>query len=388
MKTRKIASIAFASIPASGTRASAFSELRIIAVNLEDLTKRQSSWARGNGPDSDVVISSRIRLARNVAGYPFVNAASDVDVKSVVNAISEVAEQTLPAGSFEILDFANLSREDAELLVERRLASVEFVESAKPRALILDDNESFSAMINEEDHLRLQAVASGFRLSELWRKVDALDDLFESRLSYAFDEKFGYLTACPTNVGTGLRAGIMFHLPGLVETNEIQKVLLSLKKMNFAVRGIYGEGTLPLGELFQASNQNALGISEKDAIRQLEEIATSVVNYERRARETILEKDRDGLLDRCYRALAILRSARLATLQEAMERLSSLRLGVQMNLLDDATPELIDDLIMRIQPIHLRKLFESRGEPFDDDDAARADYLRERLAGVGGARPR
>ena len=180
----------------------------------------------------------------------------------------------------------------------------------------------------------------------------------------------------------------MFHLPGLVETNEIQKVLLSLKKMNFAVRGIYGEGTLPLGELFQASNQNALGISEKDAIRQLEEIATSVVNYERRARETILEKDRDGLLDRCYRALAILRSARLATLQEAMERLSSLRLGVQMNLLDDATPELIDDLIMRIQPIHLRKLFESRGEPFDDDDAARADYLRERLAGVGGARPR
>ncbi|MBQ9875439.1 MAG: protein arginine kinase [Thermoguttaceae bacterium] len=357
-------------------------------MNLEDLTKRQSSWARGNGPDSDVVISSRIRLARNVAGYPFVNAASDVDLKSVVNAISEVAEQTLPAGSFEILDFANLSREDAELLVERRLASVEFVESAKPRALILDDNESFSAMINEEDHLRLQAVASGFRLSELWRKVDALDDLFESRLSYAFDEKFGYLTACPTNVGTGLRAGIMFHLPGLVETNEIQKVLLSLKKMNFAVRGIYGEGTLPLGELFQASNQNALGISEKDAIRQLEEIATSVVNYERRARETILEKDRDGLLDRCYRALAILRSARLATLQEAMERLSSLRLGVQMNLLDDATPELIDDLIMRIQPIHLRKLFESRGEPFDDDDAARADYLRERLAGVGGARPR
>lgn len=238
-------------------------------------------------------------------------------------------------------------------------------------------------MVNEEDHLRLQATASGFALRDLWKKVDKLDDAFESELDYAFDEKLGYLTACPSNVGTGIRASVMLHLPALIETNEIEKVLRGLQKMNLAVRGIYGEWSRVLGEFFQISNQATLGATEEEIVEQLSEVIPSVINYERQARQTMLEKDRDGALDRCCRAFALLKSARAITMEEAMAHLSSVRLGVRLRLIDAVPISVLDELTAAIQTAHLRRLTGAKADAEIDEEVLRAEYVRKNLAAYG-----
>ena len=351
-------------------------------MNLDDLTKRRGAWLRGDGPNSDVVISSRIRLARNLAGFPFAARASASDFKNVVDKVVDAANAVLPKGDFEIIDFAALSEDDATLLHERQLVSQEFVNLDRPRALIFQHNEELSVMVNEEDHLRMQTTASGFVFKELWKKINEFDDLFESKLDYAFDKQFGYLTACPSNVGTGMRASVMLHLPGLIETGEISRVFHSLKKINLEVRGFYGEGSKPLGEFFQVSNQATLGLSEETIVEQLGQIVESVLKYERDARNVILTRDKEGLLDRCFRALATLQSARLLSVAEAMEKLSSIRLGVHMKLFNSITPSFVNEALVNIQPVHLRRLADLQGYSPCEDDVLRADYLREQFANV------
>ena len=256
-------------------------------MNLDDLIKRRGAWLRGDGADSDVVISSRIRLARNLAGFPFAARASASDFKNVVGEVVGAAKAVLPKGEFEIIDFAELPEDDATFLHERQLISLEFAKIDRPRALILQNDEALSVMVIEEDHLRMQTTASGFVLKELWKKINEFDDLFESKLNYAFDKQFGYLTACPSNVGTGMRASVMLHLPGLIETGEISRVFQSLKKINLEVRGFHGEGSKPLGEFFQVSNQATLGLSEETIVEQLGQIVESVLRYERDARNVV-----------------------------------------------------------------------------------------------------
>lgn len=350
-------------------------------MNFNDLLRRRCAWLRDEGPDSDVAISSRVRLARNLSGFPFVGRATNDDLRNVVAACSRVAEKRFSTDEAEFIDVANISVDDARFLQERLLASREFVEAGdRPRALLLEKNENFCAMVNEEDHLRLQATAGGFALRELWKKVDELDDAFETELDYAFDEKLGYLTACPSNVGTGIRASVMLHLPALIETNEIEKVLRGLQKMNLAVRGIYGEWSRVLGEFFQISNQATLGASEEEIIEQLSEVIPCVINYERQARQTMLEKDRDGAMDRCCRAFALLKSARAITMEEAMAHLSSVRLGVRTHLFDDVPISALDELTPAIQTSHLRRLTGVKEGVEVDEEVLRAEYVREKLA--------
>ncbi len=348
---------------------------------FNDLLRRRCAWLRDDGADSDVAISSRVRLARNLSGFPFVSRATKEDLRSVVAACSRVAEKNFSNGEAEFIDFADISADDARFLQERLLASREFVEAGeRPRALLLEKRENFCAMVNEEDHLRLQATASGFALRDLWKKVDELDDAFESELDYAFDKKLGYLTACPSNVGTGIRASVMLHLPALIETNEIEKVLRGLQKMNLAVRGIYGEWSRVLGEFFQISNQATLGASETEIVERLSEVIPCVINYERQARQTMLEKDRDGAMDRCCRAFALLKSARAITMEEAMAHLSSVRLGVRLRLIDSVPISALDELTASIQTSHLRRLTGTRAEAEIDEEVLRAEYVRQQLA--------
>ena len=350
-------------------------------MNFNDLLRRRCAWLRDDGPDSDVAISSRVRLARNLSGFPFVSRATNDDLRSVVAACSRVAEKRFSNDAAEFVDIADISVDDARFLQERLIVSREFVEAGeRPRALLLEKSENFCAMVNEEDHLRLQATASGFALRDLWKKVDELDDAFESELDYAFDEKLGYLTACPSNVGTGIRASVMLHLPALIETNEIEKVLRGLQKMNLAVRGIYGEWSRVLGEFFQISNQATLGASEEEIIERLSEVIPCVINYERRARQTMLEKDRDGAMDRCCRAFALLKSARAITMEEAMAHLSSARLGVRLGLLDSVPISALDELTPAVQSSHLRWLTGVKADAEIDEEVLRAEYVRKKLA--------
>ncbi len=350
-------------------------------MNFNDLLRRRCAWLRDDGPDADVAISSRVRLARNLSGFSFVSRATNDDLRNIVAACSRVAENKFPTDETEFIDFADVSEDDARFLQERLLVSREFAEAGtRPRAFLLDKREDFCAMINEEDHLRLQATASGFALRDLWKKVDELDDAFESELDYAFDEKLGYLTACPSNVGTGIRASVMLHLPALIETNEVEKVLRGLQKMNLAVRGIYGEWSRVLGEFFQVSNQATLGASEEEIVEQLCEVIPCVINYERQARQTMLEKDRDGAMDRCCRAFALLKSARAITMEEAMAHLSSVRLGVRLRLFDAAPISTLDELTAAIQPSHLRRLTGTNADAEVDEEVLRAEYVRKKLA--------
>ncbi len=349
-------------------------------MDFNDLSRRRCAWLRDNGPDADVAISSRVRLARNLSGFSFVERATENDLRAVVDACVRAAEKKFSPDEAETLDFSRVSLDDARLLQERLSASREFVEAVdRPRALVLGKDETFSAMVNEEDHLRLQAVASGFALDELWKKIDELDDAFESELNYAFDEKLGYLTACPSNVGTGIRVSAMLHLPALIETNEVEKVIRGLQKMNLAVRGIYGEGSRIVGEFFQISNQATLGVAEEEVVEQLREVIASVINYERQARQTMLEKDRDGAMDRCCRAFALLKSARAISADEAFALLSNARLGVRLRLLESAPISAIDELTTAIRPSHLRRLTGTKPDAEIDEEVLRADYLRRKL---------
>ncbi|MBR4834608.1 MAG: protein arginine kinase [Thermoguttaceae bacterium] len=349
-------------------------------MDFNDLSRRRCAWLRDGGPDADVAISSRVRLARNLSEFSFVGRATENDLRGVVDACARAAEKAFSPDEAETLDMSKVSFDDARLLQERLLASREFVEAVdRPRALVLRNDETFSAMINEEDHLRLQAVASGFALNELWKKIDKIDDAFEAELDYAFDEKWGYLTACPSNVGAGIRASAMLHLPALLETNEIEKVLRGLQKMNLAVRGIFGEGSRIVGEFFQISNQATLGVSEEEVVEQLREVIASVINYERQARQTMLEKDRDGAMDRCCRAFALLKSARTISADEAFAHLSSVRLGVSLRLIESAPISIVNELTTAIRSSHLRRLTGTKPDAEIDEEALRAGYVREKL---------
>jgi protein arginine kinase len=242
--------------------------------------------------------------------------------------------------------------------------------------------ETVSIMINEEDHLRLQVMRSGFALDEAWQEIDKLDDLLEQRVSYAFSEEFGYLTACPTNVGTGMRASVMLHLPALVLTKQIEKVFRALQKINLAVRGLYGEGSRASGDFYQISNQVTLGKSEATILGDIREVIPQIINYERQARASLVREKKHDLQDRVSRAYGTLCSATMMTSEETMDLLSSVRLGINLGLLDDLTIPTVNELFIQTQPAHLQKLM---GASLDGEarNAARARYLRTRLREVG-----
>jgi protein arginine kinase len=351
-------------------------------MNLDSLTQTSGEWLRGTGPESDIVISSRIRLARNVAAFPFTNRASAYQKAEIEIMLRDRVARLELDPRLEYINVPNLSPLDRQFLVERQLISRELAAAEGPRGVALGPRETVSLMINEEDHLRLQVMRSGFALDEAWQDIDRVDDLLEARISYAFSDEFGYLTACPTNVGTGMRSSVMLHLPALVWSKQIEKVFRALQKINLAVRGLYGEGSRASGDFYQISNQVTLGKSETQILGEIREVIPQIITYERQARNAMLKESKQSIHDRVSRAYGTLCSATMMTSEETMDLLSSVRLGVNMGLLDDVTIGTVNELFIHTQPAHLQKLMGSLLDG-EERNAARARYLRTRLREAG-----
>jgi protein arginine kinase len=348
-------------------------------VDLESLTTTSGEWLRGTGPESEIVISSRIRLARNLAQFPFLTRADD-GVRNEIETLLRSKIENLDAHCrLGYLDVGTLDELDRQFLVERQLISRELSESHGSRGVGISEEENVSLMINEEDHLRMQVLRSGFALEDCWREINLIDDAIEAEVTYAFSERWGYLTACPTNVGTGIRVSVMLHLPALVLTKEIQKVFQGLQKISLAVRGLYGEGSQAMGDFYQISNQVTLGKSEAQVISGLQDVVPKIIGYERRMRDELLQENRQGLHDQVSRAYGILRNAQTISSEETMHLLSSVRMGIDLELIDDLDMATINELFIQTQPAHLQKI---QHEPLESAqrNAARATYLRRRLS--------
>jgi protein arginine kinase len=353
-------------------------------MNLDSLLPNLGEWLRGTGPDADVVVSTRLRLARNLAQFPFSGRATNHQKSEIEAKVKEaVAKAELDPHKPEYISVAGMTPLDRQFLVERQLISRELANVLEgPRGVAFDTRESVSIMVNEEDHLRLQVMRSGLALDETWAEIDRVDDALESRLAYAFHDQFGYLTACPTNVGTGMRASVMLHLPALGITRQIEKVFKALQKINLVVRGLYGEGSRASGDLYQISNQVTLGRSEQRVLTEIREVIAMILQYERQARQVLLRERKQAEQDRVARAIGTLGSATMITSEETMELLSAVRLGIHLNLLDDLPPTTVNQLFIHTQAAHLQKLM---GTPLDGEErnAARARYLRNKLRELG-----
>lgn len=309
-----------------------------------------------SGSGDGICISSRIRLSRNLSSAPFPTAASEEDGKRIVEETINACRNTKSISRPECLFFeiAELDELERQLLLERRLASNELIKSKLPAALAVSADESCAVMINEEDHLRMQVLKPGFQLEKCWKKVSELDDELGRSLEFAWNNDLGYLTACPTNVGTGMRASVMLHLPGLVMTDQIGATVHGIGKLGMAVRGIYGEGSGNTGRLFQVSNQITLGESEQSIIEQLSAVIKQLVEYERRARRSLMEKDRFALLDHVGRSFGLLQNGYKLSADEAIEALSGVRLGVDLGLFQHLRIDSVNELFLELNAGHLQ----------------------------------
>jgi len=336
-------------------------------------------WVSTDGPHSDVVMSCRVRIARNIVGFPFINHASETQRREILHVTRPVLLSGDLADGMFWIDLNQASDRERRLLVERHLISRNLADSEIERAVAISRDEALSIMVNEEDHLRMQMLASGLRLDDVYRRISEIDDAIENHLDYAFSRRWGYLTACPTNVGTGIRFSVMMHLPALKITNEIDRVRRSAKDLHLAVRGYYGEGTESAGDFYQISNQVTLGPSEEDLLDELQnKILPRIIEYEHQARRLLVERNEVLLDDRIQRALAVLRSARLLGTEEAMKLLSRVRLAIHLGRLDEVDPNVVNQLFLRVQPAHLQQ---HAGHTLGAEEmrAVRAAIVREML---------
>jgi protein arginine kinase len=347
-----------------------------------DLTKRASEWLRGVGPMHDVVISSRVRLARNLAGTPFLARCNDSQKTEIVRRLqADILAAKLSDEMFYV-DIAAASELDRQLLTERHLISRQHAEADHPRGVAISGNETVALMINEEDHLRMQVLRSGMQLNEAFDEINRIDDLLEAHVDFAFSSRFGYLTACPTNVGTGLRVSVMLHLPALKLSGEIDKALRAARDMQLAIRGMYGEGTDATGDFFQISNQVTLGKSESQIVEEfLLTIVPELLQYERTTREALAKTNSVQVDDKIFRSLAVLKSARRIGTEEAMYLLSMLRLGVNLERIKGLDLKTVNELFLLIQPAHLQRI-SGNEMPADQRAQVRATFLRQRLDNV------
>jgi protein arginine kinase len=350
-------------------------------VNLHEFLISPAETAQRHGPHDRIVMSSRVRLARNVRDAAFPGWAKKPERVKILEMIRPAVE-SLPEmkGAFsEAMD--NLGALDKQILVERHLISREHAAKSSGSGLVLNREESFCVMINEEDHLRMQALRPGLQLRQAWGAIDHLDSELEKKLDYAFDNELGYLTACPTNLGTGIRVSAMLHLPGLVLGEQINPIIQSVNKLGLAVRGLYGEGTEALGNVFQVSNQMTLGETETTIVERLEKVLAQIIEHEENARQTLLEKKPKVVFNHIGRAYGILANAHSISSKETMNLLSLMRLGVDMGLFPGAERSLVDELFILTQPAHLQKQFSDKLSA-EERDLLRADMVRERLKNV------
>lgn len=347
-------------------------------MQINDLLNHTSEWLKGTGPNSDIVISSRIRLARNLNKFPFPHWASKDDLDEVVNRTKSAMEKVDFLKKSTFLKLADLDSIDKQFLVERHLMSIEHTQKTEQKAVLINDEEIIAVMVNEEDHLRLQIMQSGFNLFEAWNIINTIDEALAKLLDYAYLSDFGYLTACPTNTGTGMRGSVMLHLPALVMSRQIERVLAAIAKLSFTTRGLYGEGTQASGNFFQISNQVSLGHSEDEIIENINGLIRQIIEQETQARQILLAKSKEVLEDRINRSLGILKSARIISSQETIELLSMVRLGSDLGMVKDINRRTINELFIITQPAHLQKL-ENKKLSAEERDLKRAELIRRKL---------
>jgi len=349
-------------------------------MNLNDLIRHTSEWLKGTGPNSDIVVSSRIRLARNLDKFPFPHWANKKQAEKVLTTIEEAVTLVDYLKNSTTFRLADLDGIDKQFLVERHLMSYEHAQKTDQKAVVIDDEEILSIMINEEDHIRMQVMQSGFNLFEAWSIINQIDDALAKELSFAFLTDWGYLTACPTNTGTGMRGSVMLHLPALVMSRQINRVLAAIAKLSFTTRGLYGEGTQATGNFFQVSNQVSLGHSENEIIENINGLIRQIIEQENQTREAMLSRNRATLEDRVNRSLGILKNAHIISSQETIELLSMVRLGSDLGMVNDIDRRRINELFIIIQPAHLQKI-ENKKLSSQERDLKRAELIRERLKG-------
>ncbi|NBR86605.1 MAG: protein arginine kinase [Proteobacteria bacterium] len=355
-------------------------------MSIHDFLAPPSVSCQRAGPNDRIVMSSRVRLARNLKKLPFPAWAKKPDRLRVLEAIQPAVESLPQLAPHFAVAMDDLAALDKQVLVERHLISREHAAKGAGSGLVVNQEESLCVMINEEDHLRMQAIRPGLQIKACWQSIDAVDSALESKLDFAFTPELGYLTACPTNLGTGIRVSAMLHLPGLVLAEEITRIINAANKLNFAVRGLYGEGTEALGNVFQVSNQMTLGESEAQIIERIGKALSQIIEEEENSRALLLEKKPNTVFNHIGRAYGILANAHTISSKETMNLLSLMRLGVDLGMFPSVDRSLTDELFLLTQPAHLqRQHTEKLGA--EERDTLRSDMLRERLRTVPRPQP-
>jgi protein arginine kinase len=350
-------------------------------TNLKFTEQPLSEWMSREGNESNIVISSRVRIARNLSDHPFPMLATNQQLENISNQLQDVLQDSRVEayGKLYPVHLDEIDELDKRVLVEKHLISPNLANDAKHGAVFISENESLSIMVNEEDHLRIQCLFPGFQIQEAWDRASEIDDIFEDHVNYAFDDHRGFLTSCPTNVGTGLRASVMMHLPALVLTGQINRILSAVSQVGLTVRGIYGEGSEAMGNLFQISNQITLGQNEDEIIENLYGVVLQIIEHEKAARESLLNESRLRMTDRVMRSYGILSHAAIIESKEAAQRLSDVRLGVDLGLIDHLSPKVLNELNVMTQPGFLQKLYHENMAP-SERDMFRAKLIREKMS--------
>ncbi len=348
-------------------------------MKLTPLDPAPGSWLSPQGESVEIILSSRIRLARNLKNLSFERKADSATQEKTVALVRRALENDDIQTDGVFIETKDLSPLAIQFLLERHLISPDFISPKRTQGLFLSHDQALSIMVNEEDHLRFQVLAAGLAFETAYPRINNLDRLLDRQLDYAFDPELGFLTACPTNVGTGMRASVLIHLPALVLTREIEKVLRGVIQVGYSVRGLYGEGTETKGHFFQLSNQITLGLSEPEIVEGLEKIARELVVLERRARDFLLKNTRLEIEDKVFRALAILKNARVLSSEEIINLTSAVRLGIGLGFVTEVGLKTINEILILAQPANLQVLYDKEMEPIERDEK-RAEFIRTRLA--------
>lgn len=350
-------------------------------MRLDEFIDNTSEWLKGTGEHANIVMSSRVRLARNLTGLPFPNKASKKELNTILTTVHNAIEEIGYFKKSSLFKISELDNVDKQFLIERHLISHDHATNPDGKAVLISREEVLSVMINEEDHLRIQVMQSGLNLDETWGIINNIDDALSEKLDFAYSMHWGYLTACPTNTGTAMRGSVMLHLPALVMTKQINKVMAAISKLNFASRGFYGEGTQASGNIYQISNQLSLGHSETDVLQNIKGLIRQVIEQEEQARQALLLQNKPMLEDKIFRSYGILKNAHIITSQETVDLLSMVRLGVDLGIIKDINRKNINELFITIQPAHLQKIG-GKKLTASERDAKRANLIRKKLGGT------
>ncbi len=355
-------------------------------MSIESLLDRPlDPWMGGGGQDGDIVLSSRIRLARNMDGIPFPNRANVDQLADVVEKVRESVGSVSAADSnvYDFIELAKLPALERYVLVEKHVISPNHAQEPENRALVVRDDASVVIMVNEEDHMRIQCMMPGLNLNEALVLANSIDDAVESKIDIAFSEQMGYLTSCPTNLGTGLRASVMVHLPALVITRQMGRIVHAVTQLGLTVRGLYGEGSEAVGNMFQISNQLTLGYTEQEIVANLHSVVGQVVDHERTARGVLFAESQDTLADRIWRAYGVLRYARSISGQEALALLSEVRLGIDLEIIKQIPAQIFNELLVTTRPNFLQRLAARTDFEPAERNRLRAQLIREKISGGG-----